>query len=170
MDGNLSRQPQRAYRRGLAVPTWSDVALCAYVTRLGPREHRGVALPRKLGRVDLIHDIHADLEDPVAARNGGGRFVARAFEMRDKRAYVGTYEFAVAGDPLLDGEPVAAPQAPKPKPKSAEVVEIERLIAREEELMRKDELRAARAAGRAPATGRRRAAPDPTARRHQLPR
>ena len=96
--------PTRQRRRGLVVEEYSEEPRCAYVIRLEPTKWQGVLLRERVGRFDNILDLHDDLVPRVHARCGGGLFVARVFDERDKKKYFGSYRFRVAGAPNMSLE------------------------------------------------------------------
>ncbi len=137
------RAEKRSYRKGLKVPEYSAEPMSAYVERESPQVFRGVQLPVKVGRFDDIHSLN-DLEDEVARKTGGNRFVARVFTEADKRVYYGTHRFAIAAEPLVDGLTVTPPEPRK----SPDVLRIERETELVKLLTKLDEARAEAARAR----------------------
>ena len=79
--------------------------MCTYLARIEPKSFRGKRLPKRLARIDDIHEFPEDLVGEVMLLHGGGDYVCRVFAM-DKRIYLGTYRFSIPLEPLIDGEEI----------------------------------------------------------------
>lgn len=93
-------------RRHVELPLYSAEPLCAYVVRLEPRSFNGVRLPKKLDRVDGLHEPDRDVIRDIAPEHGGGQYRARFFLQENKAVYCGTHYFCLPGEPLIDGMPI----------------------------------------------------------------
>jgi hypothetical protein len=93
-------------RSGLQVPLWRDEPYIAYLERIWPKSYHGVRLKKKLPPEDGILDREEHLEDIVRMHHGGGKYKAKCFDQRDKRIYIGTYDFRIRGEPLIKGRPI----------------------------------------------------------------
>ncbi len=80
----------------------SNEGMCAYVTRTAPKSFRGKRLPKRLGRIDGIHEFPENLIGDVALLHRGGDYTCKVFAV-DKKVYLGTYKFSLPWEPLIDG-------------------------------------------------------------------
>ena len=100
----FGRKPKKKMRRkNRELPLWSNAGMCAYVMRTAPTSLRGKRLPKRLARIDGIHEFPENLIGDVALLHGD--YTGRVFP-RDKRIYFGTYRFSLPWDPLIDGQEI----------------------------------------------------------------